>query len=98
MQHNYLLMRAPIKAFLLAMCVPFFASAQNRMQQQQIPLNDLSAFKNPTPNWSIAGSVMADFNKPDVMTKKDGQGILVISMAKERMKIYSPIWSMATLT
>jgi len=77
MQHNYLLMRAPIKAFLLAMCVPFFASAQNRMQQQQIPLNDLSAFKNPTPNWSIAGSVMADFNKPDVMTKKDGQGILV---------------------
>jgi hypothetical protein len=78
MQHNYLLMRAPIKAFLLAMCIPFFASAQNnRMPQQQIPLNDLSAFKSPTANWSIAGSVMADFVKPDVMTKKDGQGILV---------------------
>lgn len=78
MQHNYLLKRAPVKAFLLAMCVPFFASAQNnRMPQQQISLNDLSAFKNPSANWSIAGSVMADFVKPDVMTKKDGQGILV---------------------
>lgn len=78
MQHNYLLKRAPVKAFLLAICIPFFASAQNsRGLQQQISLNDLSAFKNPTPNWSIAGSVMADFDKPETMTKKDGRGILV---------------------
>ncbi|WP_214070714.1 DUF1080 domain-containing protein [Mucilaginibacter sp. dw_454] len=77
MQHNYLLKRVPLKVFLWALCIPFFASAQDRGLQQQISLNDLSAFKNPSANWSIAGSAMADFNKQEIMTKKDGQGVLV---------------------
>ncbi|GAA4089516.1 DUF1080 domain-containing protein [Mucilaginibacter panaciglaebae] len=84
MQNNYLLKRKPLKAFLLAICVPFFASAQNRMLQQQIPLNDLSAFKSPSPNWSVAGSVIADFNKPNTITKKEGTGILVSIPGKDK--------------
>ena len=78
MQHHYLLKRVPLKMFLWAACIPFFASAQNRQQQsQQITLNDLSAFKTPSANWSVAGSAAADFNKHNALTKTDGSGVLV---------------------
>ena len=65
------------------MYIPFCATAQNGIQQP-IALNDLSAFKNPTANWSVAGSVTADFNRPETMTKKNGQGILVNIPGKEK--------------
>jgi hypothetical protein len=76
MQNKYLLKCIPVQLLLLATCIPFFAGAQNR-SAAQVPLNDLSAFKNPSANWSIAGSVTADFVKPNTITKKDGTGILV---------------------
>lgn len=56
------------------MCMPGHAQSP---ASGQISLNDLSAFKTPAANWSVAGSVLADFNKPNTITKKDGQGILV---------------------
>ncbi|MCC8425832.1 DUF1080 domain-containing protein [Mucilaginibacter sp. UR6-11] len=76
MQHKYLPKFIPLKVFLWATCIPFFAAAQNRLPQQ-ISLNDLSAFKSPSANWSIASAVTADFAKPETMTKKEGTGILV---------------------
>jgi hypothetical protein len=76
MKNKYLLKCIPVQLLLLATCMPFFAVAQNR-SAAQVPLNDLSAFKNPSANWSIAGSVTADFIKPNTITKKDGTGILV---------------------
>ena len=84
MQHKYLLKCIPLKVFLWATCIPFFAAAQNRLPQQQISLNDLSAFKSPTANWSIAGSVITDLNKANTITKKDGAGILVNIPGKEK--------------
>ncbi|TSJ39207.1 DUF1080 domain-containing protein [Mucilaginibacter corticis] len=76
MQNKYLLKCIPLHVFLWATFIPFFASAQGG-STAQISLNDLSAFKSPSANWSIAGSVMADFVKPNTITKKDGSGILV---------------------
>lgn len=80
MQNKYMLKCIKLQAFLLTACMPFFASAQNRgggQLNQQIALNDLSAFKSPSANWSVASSVAADFVKPNTITKKDGTGILV---------------------
>ncbi|MFY0652581.1 MAG: DUF1080 domain-containing protein [Cyclobacteriaceae bacterium] len=41
-----------------------------------IKLQDLSAFKKTTANWSVAGDVFADFSKEKTLSKKDGIGIL----------------------
>ncbi|MVM40629.1 DUF1080 domain-containing protein [Spirosoma sp. HMF3257] len=41
-----------------------------------LPLNDLSAFSNPTPNWRIVGSVRADLNKENTLITDKGTGVL----------------------
>ena len=41
-----------------------------------LPLNDLSAFAAPTPNWRIVGNVRADLNKANVLTTDKGTGVL----------------------
>ena len=41
-----------------------------------LPLNDLSAFTSPTPNWRIVGSAGADLNKPNAITTDKGTGVL----------------------
>ncbi|GAA4449730.1 hypothetical protein GCM10023189_09300 [Nibrella saemangeumensis] len=46
-------------------------------QMATLPLNDLSAFRKPTPNWRIAGDAAADLNQKNVMTAKSGTGMLV---------------------
>lgn len=45
--------------------------------QQTVSLNDLSAFKNPTPNWSVAGTASADINQANNLNTQTGSGILV---------------------
>ncbi|GAB2528754.1 family 16 glycoside hydrolase [Spirosoma aerophilum] len=48
-----------------------------------LPLNDLSAFSSPTPNWRIVGNVRADLNKTNTLTTDKGTGILAnIPLAK----------------
>ncbi len=48
-----------------------------------LPLNDLSAFSSPTPNWRITGDVRADLNKVNTLITDKGAGILVnIPLAK----------------
>lgn len=47
-------------------------------QLSTLPLNDLSAFRKPTPNWRIAGDAAADLNQKNVLTAaKTGTGVLV---------------------
>ena len=41
-----------------------------------LPLNDLSAFTSPTPNWRIVGNVRANLNKENTLTTDKGTGIL----------------------
>ncbi len=48
-----------------------------------LPLNDLSAFVSPTPNWRIVGSVRADLAKENLLVTDKGTGILAnIPLAK----------------
>jgi hypothetical protein len=52
--------------------------------QSELPLNDLSAFKNPPKSWRIAGDVSADLNTNNTITTSPGTGVLVnISTDKE---------------
>ena len=41
-----------------------------------VPLNDLSAFVSPAPNWRIVGSVRADLNKANTLSTEKGTGVL----------------------
>lgn len=41
-----------------------------------LPLNDLSAFTAPTPNWRIVGGVRADLNKANTISTDNGTGVL----------------------
>ena len=44
--------------------------------QTPIPLNDLSAFRDPGKNWQIVGSAGADLNKPNKLSTTPGTGVL----------------------
>ncbi|WP_147238761.1 3-keto-disaccharide hydrolase [Mucilaginibacter hurinus] len=72
MRKNNLLKTTSIMLLSFA-ALPFCSSAQTTRLQ----LNDLSSFKNPPANWSVAGSVSSDFNKVNSLDKKKGSGILV---------------------
>jgi hypothetical protein len=52
---------------------------------QNLPLQDLSAFKSPGKNWSIAGEVTGNFNDSQLRTKS-GQGILVNTLGDKDPK------------
>lgn len=49
------------------------------MAQTEIPLNDLSAFKNPSANWSIEGDASGNPNS-SVITPKAGKGVLLCTL------------------
>lgn len=59
---------------------------QNLMAQTQVPLRDLSFFDNPSPNWKTASNVQADLAQQEVLTTKDGAGILVNQPGKKGAK------------
>ncbi|MEO3403388.1 family 16 glycoside hydrolase [Mucilaginibacter sp. CAU 1740] len=59
---------------------------QNLMAQTQVPLNDLSFFDNPSPNWKLASGIQADLAQNEVLTTKDGTGILVNLPGKKGAK------------
>ncbi len=65
-------MKKPLK---LSLFLSLWASAV--VAQQTISLTDLSAFKNPTPNWSVAGVASADLNQVNSLTTQTGSGVLV---------------------
>jgi hypothetical protein len=48
-----------------------------------LPLNDLSAFSSPTPNWRIVGNVRGDIKKANTLTTEKGTGVLAnVPLAK----------------
>ncbi|MDB5264189.1 MAG: hypothetical protein JWQ14_3472 [Adhaeribacter sp.] len=69
--------RSQILGIALLLCCPMLASAQTGSPRPgTIPLNDLSAFRNPGKSWGIAGDVRADLNKANVLTASKGTGVL----------------------
>ena len=60
--------------FFVFAFIPLLGRAQNQAFTE-VPLTDLSAFKNPSANWSIAGAVNGRVDKP--FEVQIGQGILV---------------------
>ncbi|KAA3439218.1 family 16 glycoside hydrolase [Rufibacter hautae] len=46
-------------------------------QSSQIPLSDLSSFKNPGKSWQVAGGVSADLQEDNKLLPSNGNGILV---------------------
>ncbi|WP_347159852.1 family 16 glycoside hydrolase [Pontibacter chitinilyticus] len=52
-------------------------------RQDEIPLTNMSAFKNPSKSWSIVGDVSADMKKPNVLHTSDGTGVLVNQPTKK---------------
>ncbi len=59
---------------LLFLLFPISAFAQT-----EIPLNDLNAFKNPSANWTIEGSVVGD-HQATALTSTPGKGVLFCSL------------------
>lgn len=56
--------------------VPLFCLISFVVRSQTVSLNDLSAFKTSTANWSIAGDVTVDVNQTNVLTTTPGKGVL----------------------
>ncbi|GEP89219.1 protein of unknown function [Chitinophaga terrae (ex Kim and Jung 2007)] len=52
-------------------------SCQQIFAQNKLPLTDLSAFQQASPNWRIAGGVAADLQQNNVLQTTSGTGILV---------------------
>jgi len=61
-----------IRLLALLFCIISLAA-----HSQSVPLNDLSAFKNPTANWTVAGDVMVDLNQKNTLISTQGKGVLV---------------------
>ncbi len=59
---------------------------QQLMAQNAVPLNDLSFFDNPSSNWKVAANGQADITQDEVLTTKDGNGILVNQPGKKGAK------------
>lgn len=73
---NSLLSRSGI-GFLI-MCSAGLALNQKAIgQSSQIPLQDLSSFKEPGSSWQIVGDVNANLEKQNVLRTAKGSGILV---------------------
>ncbi|WP_235938596.1 family 16 glycoside hydrolase [Chitinophaga solisilvae] len=50
---------------------------QRLTAQTRVPLTDLSAFKQPSSSWRIAGDVRSDLQQDNTLTTTTGTGILV---------------------
>ena len=72
---------------LLFLFIPISGFAQT-----QIPLNDLSAFKNPSINWTIEGGVTGNFNG-NTLTPTPGKGVLVNTLRGAKYQATDDLYS-----
>jgi hypothetical protein len=72
---------------LLFLLIPLSGFAQN-----SIPLNDLSAFKNPSVNWTIEGGVTGDFNA-SALTPTAGKGVLLSTLKGAKYQASDELYS-----
>lgn len=70
---------ATINRLLLryAFSIVAIAGVQQGLAQTEVPLTDLSYFKNPAKSWEVVGNVTADLNKANSFSTDKGTGILV---------------------
>lgn len=61
---------------IIWLCGTGLAFGQQVSGLSDIPLNDLSSFKNPGKTWQIAGDVIVDLNTPNKFNISKGEGIL----------------------
>ena len=54
--------------------------------QNAVSLHDLSFFDNPSSNWKVATGAQADITQDEVLTVKEGTGILVNLPGKKGAK------------
>ena len=83
---NYLcnrLIAGAVSLFLLLGATPSIA------QSLEVPLKDLSYFKDPGKSWKVAGNVFADLEKANVLEVKSGTGILVNQPEKGEVSFIS---------
>ncbi|GAB3534126.1 hypothetical protein GCM10027443_20770 [Pontibacter brevis] len=74
--------KAPIRGILLAglalICSTGISLAQSAAPQtEELPLTNLSAFRDPGKSWHIAGDVTARLDKDNVLNTTEGTGVLV---------------------
>lgn len=60
--------------------------------QTQIPLNDLSAFKNPSINWTIEGGITGNFNG-NTLTPTSGKGVMLCTLRNPRLTRTDDLYS-----
>ena len=60
--------------------------------QTPIPLNDLSAFKNPSINWTIEGGVSGNFNG-NTLTLTAGKGVIVNTLRGAKYQATDDLYS-----
>jgi Domain of Unknown Function (DUF1080) len=72
---------------LLFLLIPITGFAQT-----QIQLNDLSAFKNPSINWTIEGGITGDFNG-NVLKPAAGKGIIVNTLKGAKYQASDDLYS-----
>ena len=72
---------------LLFLLIPISGFAQT-----QISLNDLSAFKNPSINWTIEGGVTGNFNG-DLLKPVSGMGVLLSTLRGPKYQATDDLYS-----
>lgn len=72
---------------LVFLLLPFAGFAQT-----QILLNDLSAFKNPSANWTVEGGVTGNING-NALTPTAGKGILVCTLKGAKYQATDDLYS-----
>ncbi|WP_439697175.1 family 16 glycoside hydrolase [Mucilaginibacter sp. AW1-7] len=70
----------------LVMLLGCLLGCHQLMAQSTVPLTDLSAFQEPSSNWKLAAGAQSDLDKDEVLTTKDGTGILVNLPGKQGAK------------
>ncbi len=85
MIHKFMNKHAPQRYYA---CLWFFAMSllYQSATGQTLTLNDLSAFKNPSPTWQIVGDVNASLTEDGVLTTSPGKGILANISGKTKGK------------
>lgn len=53
------------------------------LPKQPMPLDDLTAFANPDPAWTIAGAAFASTTGEGGIRREDGKGVLTVAGAKQ---------------
>jgi len=70
----------------------FLLSPITGFAQTQIPLNDLSAFKNPSINWTVEGGVTGNFNG-EPLKPIPGTGIMMCTLRNPRLTRSDDLYS-----